>query len=360
MKKKIALIFGGRSAEHEVSINSAHNIFKAMDLNLFEPLLVGVSKEGSWYYFSSSEVFTKYKALNDSNLTNENLVSLITMKEKPYIFSFSTQEKTSVDAAFPIIHGTMGEDGTLQGFFKMINLPFVGCGVLASAVGMDKEYMKRIMTEAGIPNSKFIVLHKNQHATYEQIISDLGLPFFIKPANAGSSVGVYKIKSKNDFDNFLPLSFQYDHKILAEEFMKGREIECSVLGLNQKSQASLPGELKVNHEFYSYEAKYLDAQGAEIIIPAHISQDEISTIQKMAIKTFNALSCDGLARVDFFLKSNGEVSVNEINTLPGFTQISMYPKMWEASGIKYPELITKLIDLAFEKNKLDNQLKLSF
>ena len=360
MKKKIALIFGGRSAEHEVSINSAKNIFKAIDLKVFEPILLGVSKQGSWYRFTSSDVFEKFKSLNDSDLKKEEAITLISFEEKPFIFSLRTQEKTAIDAAFPIIHGTMGEDGTLQGYFKILNLPFVGCGVLASAISMDKEYMKRVMTEANIPNSKYLVLHQSEATSFQDISKKLGLPFFIKPANAGSSVGVHKIKSEADFKTKIQDSFLYDRKVIAEEFIQGREIECSVLGLNLKSRASLPGELVVHHEFYSYEAKYIDADGAEIVIPAHLTATQIQQIQQMAVQTFDTLFCDGFARVDFFLRPDGQVYVNEINTLPGFTKISMYPKMWEASGLKYTDLITKLIELSFEKHHLDNQIKLSF
>jgi D-alanine-D-alanine ligase len=360
MKKKIALIFGGKSAEHEVSIVSASNIFNAIDTSLFETLLIGISKQGSWYQFANADVFKKYKSLNDEELPSNHLCSLLSYNEKPFLLNLKTNEKTALDAAFPIIHGTMGEDGTLQGFFKIINLPFVGCGVLSSSIGMDKDYMKRVLTHAGIPNSKYVLLHKNQPHHYNDIVSKLGSPFFIKPANAGSSVGVHKVKSEIDFMKMINDSFLYDHKVLAEEFIDGKEVECSVMGLNSNPKSSLPGELIVKHEFYSYEAKYIDANGAEVVIPAHISTEQIKAVQSMAEKTYQVLGCDGLARVDFFLKKDGSLIVNEINTLPGFTQISMYPKMWIASGLSYKELITQLINLAFEKHLLDSQLKMSF
>lgn len=360
MKKKVALIFGGKSAEHEVSINSAKNIHAAIDKNTFDPILIGVSKQGSWYQFSNADVFKNFKALNDMDLANEDLVSLISSQDRPFIYSLKTQEKKSVDCAFPIIHGTMGEDGTLQGYFKIVNLPFVGCSVLSSAVGMDKEYMKRLMTEAGIANSKYVVLKKAENSNYAQLVQKIGSPFFIKPANAGSSVGVHKIKSEADFQTKLKDSFLYDHKVIAEEFIEGREVECSVMGLNQDPKASLPGELIVKHEFYSYEAKYLDANGAEIVIPAKLDEAQTSEIRQLAVKTFQTLGCDGLTRVDFFVKKDKKIYVNEINTLPGFTQISMYPKMWEATGLKYQDLITELIKLAFAKHENDLQLKLSF
>jgi D-alanine-D-alanine ligase len=358
--KNIALIFGGKSAEHEVSINSAKNIFNALDQALFKPLLIGVSKEGSWYHFLNSDIFEKYKSLNDRELAREELVSLISFQEKPVLYSLKSQTKTPIDCAFPIIHGTMGEDGTLQGYFKIINLPFVGCGVLSSAVGMDKVYTKRLMTEAGIQNSKYVVLSNDKTISYSEVVKLIGSPFFIKPANAGSSVGVHKIKNETDYTSKLTDSLKYDHKVVAEEFVEGREVECSVIGLNQSPKASLPGELIIKHEFYSYEAKYLDANGAEIVIPARLDDKTIFEIQELAKKTFKTLGCDGLSRVDFFLKKNGQIYVNEINTLPGFTQISMYPKMWEATGLKYKDLITELVSLAFQKHEQDLKLKLSF
>ncbi len=359
MKRKIGLIFGGRSAEHEVSIVSAKNIFNAADKNQFEILLLGISKEGTWYQFTSDSVF-KNKTLIDAQLTGEDTVTLICSGGTTSIFSLKTGERRQIDCAFPIIHGTNGEDGTLQGLFKVVQLPFVGCGVLASAVGMDKEFMKRLMTESGIKNSKYQTLHKDKLPKYADLVKNLGTPFFIKPANAGSSVGVHKIENETDYNTKISDSFLYDHKVLAEQFNDGLEIECSVMGLNQKAKASLPGQLKVNHDFYSYDAKYVDANGAEILIPARIPENQIKEIQRLAVKTYEVLGCDGLARVDFFINKNGDILVNEINTLPGFTQISMYPKMWEASGLKYAELITALIEIAFEKFTNDQKLKLDF
>jgi D-alanine-D-alanine ligase len=360
MKKKIALVFGGRSAEHEVSIISASYIYDAIDKTLFDPFLIGISKEGSWYHFTDSEVFKKYKSITDAIMMGQNLVSLLSFHEKTYMLVLKTQEKIALDCAFPIVHGTMGEDGTLQGYFKILNLPYVGCGVLSSSLGMDKEYMKRLLTAAKIPNSKFVTIKKDEDYLYADIVKQIGSPFFIKPANAGSSVGVHKIKNELDFTTKINDTFLYDHKALAEEFINGREIECSVLGHSHHPKASLPGEVVVKHEFYSYEAKYIDPDGAITQIPAKISSDETHNIQDLAIKTFKVLSCDGMARVDFFLKTDGSIYVNEINTLPGFTQISMYPKMWQASGIPYKDLITNLINLAFEKHISDNQLKHSF
>jgi D-alanine-D-alanine ligase len=361
MKKTIALIFGGRSSEHEVSIRSAKNIANALDKNKYDFLLVGISKEGSWYRFSGLDVFDQVVRLTDKSLpANSDPVALISESGKPWFFSLKNQTKTAVDCAFPILHGTFGEDGTIQGLFKMMNLPFVGCGVWSSAAGMDKEVMKRLLVVAEVPNAKYELLTPQSRMSYEDLTKKLGSPFFIKPANAGSSVGVHKIKSKDSFEKDLQDAFSYDTKVLAEEFIQGREIECSVMGLNATAKASLPGEVITHHEFYSYDAKYTDDKGASIVIPAQLTPAEAAKIQKMAVKTYQVMGCDGLTRVDFFLQKNGELCVNEINTIPGFTKISMYPKMWEASGLGYTELITKLIGFAFEKHAEEEKLMFSY
>lgn len=360
MKKTIALIFGGKSAEHEVSLRSAKNIADALDKDLFSPVFIGISKQGSWYRFANNEVF-KNITIDDTHLPAEaEPVALIALKGAPVLYSLKDQSKTTVDCAFPILHGTMGEDGTIQGLFKMVQLPFVGCGVWSSAAGMDKEVMKRLLEQAGIPSARYILLTPYKETSYEEIVAKLGSPFFIKPANAGSSVGVHKIKSASDFSVKLKDAFQFDNKVLAEEFIQGRELECSVMGLNHKPKASLPGEVIPQHDFYSYEAKYVDDNGAVIEIPAKLNGDEIKRMQDLAEKTFHVMGCDGLTRVDGFLRPNGDIYVNEINTIPGFTKISMYPKMWEASGVSYKELITSLIKLAFEKYEIESKLKTSY
>ncbi len=361
MKKTIALIFGGRSSEHEVSIRSAKNVANALDKNTYDFLLIGISKEGSWYWFSGLEVFEQVVHITDMALpVNSDPVALISENGKPWVFSLKKQTKTKIDCAFPVLHGTFGEDGTIQGLFKMMNLPFVGCGVWSSAAGMDKEVMKRLLVVAGIPSAKYELLTPLNKMSYEHLTTELGSPFFIKPANAGSSVGVHKIKSKDNFEKDLKDAFSYDTKVLAEEFIQGREIECSVMGLNATPKASLPGEVIAHHEFYSYDAKYSDEKGASIVIPAQLTSEEVEKIQRMAVKTYQVMGCDGLTRVDFFLQKNGILYVNEINTIPGFTQISMYPKMWEATGVGYTELITKLIGFAFEKHAEDENLRFSY
>lgn len=359
MKKKILLICGGRSSEHEVSINSAKNIYKAIDKNKFETIIVGVSKQGTWYSLSEEQLMST-ASVKDHDYDKSHCVTLMSYMNKAVLLEIESNIKHHIDCAFPIIHGTNGEDGTLQGLLKIAHIPFVGCDVLSSAICMDKEFMKQAMTSRGIPNSKYLVLHKSERYTFQEIKSALGVPFFIKPANAGSSVGVNKVKSESDFAEKIKDSFSYDHKVIAEEFIQGQELECSVLGLNASPKASVAGELVVKHEFYSYEAKYLDAHGAEIIIPARIPADKMKELQALAIKAYQALNCDGLARVDFFLQPDGQLMVNELNTLPGFTQISMYPKMWEAAGLKYSDLISELVNLAFEKFELDSTKKQNY
>ncbi len=360
MKKVIALIFGGKSAEHEVSLRSAKNVADALDKDKYSPVLIGISKEGSWYRFPDMTVFNN-KAIEDKALPAQvESVALIALQGKPVLYSLKDQSKTSLDCAFPIMHGTMGEDGTIQGLFKMVQLPFVGCGVWSSAAGMDKEVMKRLLAEAKIPNARYMLLTPFKENSYEEITAKLGSPFFIKPANAGSSVGVHKIKSAADFSPKLKDAFQFDNKVLAEEFIQGREIECSVMGHNHAPKASLPGEVIPQHEFYSYEAKYVDDNGALLEIPAKLASDVTKRLQAMAEQTFHVMGCDGLTRVDFFLKPNGELYINEINTIPGFTKISMYPKMWEATGVSYKDLISNLIALAFEKYEAEQKLKTSY
>jgi D-alanine-D-alanine ligase len=255
-----------------------------------------------------------------------------------------------LDVIFPILHGPFGEDGTVQGLLKLAQIPFVGADVLGSAIGMDKDVMKRLLLQAGIPTARFLCAHRHcqDKLHFHEIVAALGLPFFVKPANLGSSVGISKVKAEKEFLPALEKAFQFDRKILIEEFIEGREIECAVLG-NEYPIASLAGELIPTHEFYSYEAKYIDEKGAHFKIPAELSLECMSAVQQMAIDAFRILCCEGMARVDFFLKSSGALYVNELNTIPGFTKISMYPKLWESSGMPYSQLLDRLIQLAIER-----------
>lgn len=356
MKKvNVILLFGGKSAEHEVSVNSARNIAAAIDRSKYALTLIAVSQSGSWYRI---EDIGSLKAVVDSEMLAQHSPLAFTVSEgRGKIFDSKTLEEIPVDVAFPILHGTFGEDGCIQGLFKTLNIPCVGCGVLSSAAGMDKDVMKKIFTQAEIANAPYVLLRPWNHQSYHDLVARLGSPFFIKPANAGSSVGVHKIKTEGEFEEKLQDAFSYDSKVLAEKFIPGREIEVSVLGLNQTPKVSEPGEVRVLHEFYSYEAKYLDENGAEIVIPAILPEATKHLVKAIAAKAFTAIGATGFARIDFFVQQGGDVFLNEINTLPGFTNISMYPKMWEASGLNYSDLITKIIELGIEQDQLDQSLK---
>jgi D-alanine-D-alanine ligase len=264
----------------------------------------------------------------------------------------------ALDVVFPILHGPFGEDGTVQGLLKLANLPFVGAGVLGSAVGMDKDVMKRLLRDADVPIGKFLVFQRADKINFALVKKTLGMPLFVKPANLGSSVGISKVAKPAEFAAAVKEAFRYDNKIIIEEFIKGREIECSVLG-NDKPIASLPGEIVVNRDFYSYAAKYLDDQGARLEIPASLPKARIKEVRDLALRAYRALCCEGMARVDFFVQANGRVLVNEINTIPGFTKISMYPKMWEATGISYSKLIDRLIQLAIQRHGSEKRLRTS-
>jgi len=365
MKTVVGILFGGKSAEHEISLLSAKNIYEAIDRTRFEPVLVGIDKSGRWL-LNDAERFLL-------NADNPSLISL-NREGKPVALqpenhgllsaasngdSENSFRSVHLDVVFPILHGPFGEDGTIQGFLKLADIPFVGSGVLGSAIGMDKDAMKRLMRDAGIPIGKFITVKSHEKApSFAEVETILGKPFFIKPANMGSSVGISKVRNEDEYTAAVKDAFQYDTKIIIEEFIPGREIECAVLG-NEEPIASVPGEIIPSHEFYSYDAKYLDENGAALKIPARLDEKTVIRIQELAIKVFQTLCCEGLSRVDFFLKENGEVIVNEINTMPGFTKVSMYPKMWEACGVSYTELITRLIELAISRFEKERQLTTS-
>jgi len=361
MKIRVGILFGGKSAEHEISLLSAKSVIEAINKDKYEVLLIGINKSGEWFLHENLDQCLMYA--DNAKLIQlqeaQESVMLVTKEAGNPLVSLSGQKlDCPLDVVFPILHGTYGEDGTIQGLLKLANIPFVGSGVLASAVGMDKDVMKRLLRDAGIPTAKFITAHSHSlhKISFEQIKNTLGLPFFVKPANLGSSVGISKVKSQHEFEEKLNFAFQFDHKILIEEYVPGREIECSVLG-NDHPIASLPGEVIPQHEFYSYEAKYLDDNGALFDIPAKLTQAETQTIQSIAIEAYQVLCCEGMARVDMFLQKNGRVVLNELNTIPGFTKISMYPKMWAASGVHYPELIDRLIMLAIERFRKEQKLK---
>ena len=360
-KIQVGILFGGKSAEHEVSLRSAKNVADAIPKDKYDVILIGIDKKGRWLLNDASNFLLQTAGnpmprLNDSGkqvaLIPESAGALTAVQ------SSGSSVMGNIDVVFPILHGPMGEDGTVQGLLKLAGIPFVGAGVLGSAVGMDKDVMKRLLRDAGIPIGKFSTFRAEEQVSFSKVKKTLGLPLFIKPANMGSSVGVSKVRNEKEFKTAIAEAFLYDNKILVEEEIVGREVECSVLG-NDKPIASLPGEVVVKADFYSYDAKYIDENGAAIEIPAKLPKNIIKKVQDTAIKTFKALSCEGLGRVDMFVTKSGKVVVNEINTIPGFTSISMYPKLWEASGISYPKLIDALIQLAIERFTKEAKLKTS-
>ena len=361
MKNKIniAVLFGGKSAEHEVSVQSAKNIIQALDKDRYNVTLVGIDKSGSWLKFNMSQLPSmKRVLLGEQKNTDKTILSC---SDKGEFLVKGSEDNKKIDVVFPILHGPMGEDGTIQGLLKIANVPFVGAGVLGSAVGMDKDVMKRLLRDAGLPIAQFIVFreYEKKEISFDKIKRKIGVPFFVKPANLGTSVGVSKVHNLSEFASAVAFAFSYDNKIIVEEYIKGREIECSVLG-NEKPIASVCGEVIPKHEFYSYEAKYLDESGASLSIPARIGKNLEKKIKKLAIETFETLGCEGMARIDFFVSENEKVLINEINTIPGFTSISMYPKLWEASGISYSRLIDTLVDLAIKRFDKEKKLKTSF
>lgn len=362
-KIKVGLIFGGRSGEHEVSLQSARSIHEALDKDKYEVLLIGIDKQGKWRLGDSSNYLL--------HASNPKLIAL--NKQAPEVTALAQRGETAlisprngrllseVEVFFPITHGTYGEDGSLQGLLEMLDAAYVGAGVLGSAVGMDKDVMKRLLREAGVPVTPFVSFTRTGLSpdVLRDAVKSFGWPIFVKPANMGSSVGVHKCSSLPELMAGTADAFRYDTKIVLEKGVKGRELEVSVLG-NDDPIASVPGEVIPHHDFYSYEAKYIDENGAGLQIPAKLPAAKIKEIQALAVRAFRVLECSGLARVDFFMTAAGRLLLNEINTLPGFTKISMYPKLWEASGIPYSELLDRLIRLALEKKAQKDRLKRTF
>jgi D-alanine-D-alanine ligase len=363
MKKKlrVAILFGGKSAEHEISLISARNIVEAMDKDKYEVISIGIDRQGRWFFDEGGLLLDPRERSHVISRQNSNPMAVLPgTTPTPMIRTSPGRPLGKVDVVFPVLHGPFGEDGTVQGLLKLANVPFVGAGVLGSAAGMDKDVMKRLLRDARIPIAKFLVFNRGgiRKISFASVKRALGSPFFVKPANLGSSVGISKVRTNKQLRGALNEAFLYDNKIVIEENIPGREIECSVLG-NDNPIASLPGEIITHHEFYSYDAKYLDEKGAQLVIPAGLSKSIVKEVQEMAVATFKTLGCEGMARVDFFLRDNRELLVNEINTIPGFTKISMYPKLWEASGIPYSQLIDRLIQLALERFRREKNLRTS-
>jgi D-alanine-D-alanine ligase len=348
---KVGVLFGGRSAEHEVSILSARNVLAALDPEAFEAVPIAITRDGRWLLQSAERML---REKGDPRLAQID-------GGGRELTPFDRSPHTPFDVIFPIAHGSMGEDGSLQGLLEMSGIPYVGAGVLGSAVGMDKDVMKRLLRETGLPVGKFKALRHHDYAKHPtaalRALESLAFPVFVKPANLGSSVGVTRVESRAQLPSALDAAFTYDTKVVVEAGIDGREIECSVLG-NHEPIASIPGEIVVSHPdgFYSYDAKYLD-DGATLRIPAPLTAEQVREVQRLSVATFEALECSGLARVDFFLQPNGEWLINEINTLPGFTAISMYPKLWAASGVQPRELLTRLIELALARHATRRALR---
>ena len=354
-KLHVGILYGGKSAEHEVSLQSAQSIINAIDRNRFEVVPIAIARTGSWFIDSNGALLdAKKEAAETSKEVNlqktGNANSLVSIE--------SNDPVEYLDVVFPVLHGPYGEDGTVQGLLKLADIPFVGSGVLGSAVGMDKDVMKRLLRDAGVRIAPFKTIEPASDAerAVSEAFSEFDSPVFIKPANLGSSVGISKAATVEQALDGIRTAFGYDTKVIIEKCITGKEIECSVLG-NRDPIASIPGEIRPAGEFYSYEAKYIDENGAELIIPADIAEESVEDIRSTAKKAFKVLCCSGLARVDMFLEEDGTVVVNEINTMPGFTKISMYPKLWSESGIGYTELISRLIDLAIERYDEEKQLK---
>jgi len=359
-KLRVAVLFGGRSAEHEISLLSARFVVESLDRDKYEPILIGIDKSGRW--------LLQEEALLLAQGRDPRLVKLNASQPSVMLSAYpagdghalqrvdpASSAPLGVDVIFPVLHGPMGEDGTIQGLLELSGLPYVGAGVLGSAVGMDKDVMKRLLLQAGLPVLPYQTLRRNEwQAAPERVLSrlaQLGFPQFVKPANLGSSVGVSRAKSQAELTPALEHAFEFDDKLVIEAGLDHpREVECAVLG-GDYPRASVPGEITIDHPdgYYSYAAKYVDGSGVLSKIPADLSPAQVEAVQRLALATFGTLECDGLARVDLFLDKSGELYVNEINTLPGFTAVSMFPKLWQASGVSAPELMTILIDDALSR-----------
>jgi D-alanine-D-alanine ligase len=355
--KRIAIIYGGRSGEHEVSLVSAASILRNLDPKRFEAVLVGASKEGPWYL--QDEAAVAAVRVGKGPLSIAKGVRVFAAPGEGLVAETGSggMKAVPVDLVFPVLHGTFGEDGTVQGLLEIAGLPYVGAGVLGSAIGMDKEKAKELWLRAGLPVVPFIAVKMSALSDSESITA-LGRkvgarfhwPCFVKPSSAGSSVGASKVESSEGLEKALRAAFEWDEKALIEPFVVAREIECAVLG-NEGPVAFAPGEVSPTHEFYDYDAKYIDPDGARLEVPARITSEQAERVKTVAVEAYRECELSGMARVDFFIdKRTGEVLLNEVNTIPGFTGISMYPRMCEAGGVPYSELISRLADLAIERH----------
>ncbi|WP_195940726.1 D-alanine--D-alanine ligase family protein [Romboutsia sp. 1001713B170131_170501_G6] len=353
-KLNVALIFGGKSGEHEVSLSSTASIYKHIDKNKYNIFTIGITKDGRWMYYEGSE--ENIKNGQWENLANKNVeINLIPVGNREVGIKFEDGRFKKIDVLFPVLHGPYGEDGKIQGLFEISQIPYVGCGVLASSVGMDKLVCKKVFSQMGLPQVNYtyttkIVFNNNTEEELNKIEEELDYPVFVKPANLGSSVGISKATNREELLNGINEALKFDSRIVLEQGVDAREIEVSVLG-NEEVKASIAGEIKPAKDFYDYEDKYING-ASTYEIPAKISDTDMENIRNMAIDAFKGIDGKGLSRVDFFIdRKSGEIFINEINTLPGFTNISMYPKMWEVTGLEYSNLIDKLIELAIDSKK---------
>ena len=371
-KLRIGVIYGGRSGEHEVSLASAAAVFQNLDPERYETIAIRIEKDGRWSLprrppaqMKAADVIQSKPELSEQArethlVANPGTDTLLTIDRRD---DHVVVSGLGLDVVFPVLHGPYGEDGTVQGLLELANVPYVGAGVLASAVGMDKAVMKLVFAAKGLPICDYEVVLKrdwqqNERALMNQLAAKLGFPVFVKPANLGSSVGISKAKHATELRDAVNLAAEFDRKIVVEAAVaKAREIECAVLG-NDDPEASLPGEIIPSREFYDYEAKYLD-ESSRTIVPAQLTKKQTEEVRRLAIAAFKALDCAGMARVDFLLAGNGILYLNEVNTIPGFTTISMYSKMWDASGVPYPKLLDRLIELAIDRHAEKQQLRTS-
>jgi D-alanine-D-alanine ligase len=369
-KIRLGILFGGRSGEHEVSLTSAASVMQAVDSEKYEVIPIGITHDGRWLLGSSADkllpgVLKKGKPVTASVApTGPRFVPLDPASSGQLSRREGADTCAEIDVIFPLLHGTFGEDGTVQGLLELADIPYVGAGVLGSAVGMDKDVMKRLFRDARIPVVPWITVlrsewERNPEHVLAYIPKKLRYPLFVKPANLGSSVGISKVHSAEELKPALDLAAEYDRKVIIEKGIDAREIECSVLG-NDSPQASVPGEVVTVNEFYDYEAKYVK-EGSQLIIPANLRPRQTRRVQQLAVQSFLAVDGAGMARVDLLLdRRTAAIFVNEINTIPGFTPISMYPKLWEASGLPYPKLIDRLVELALERHQEKSRTRYTF
>jgi D-alanine-D-alanine ligase len=348
---RVAVVMGGRSSEHEISVASARSVLDSLDPDRYEAVTVEIDREGKWQLESGESRALDRGAAGELD-EGESRTAVETL---PVPTESVPSTLADVDVVIPILHGPFGEDGTVQGLLELADVPYVGAGVLGSALAMDKDKFKAVMRDSGIPVTRNITLREG-----DELQNPFGYPVFVKPARLGSSVGISKVRSEEELAPAVELAFRHDEKVLVEEFVAGTEVECGVLGSNRSPIASLPGEI-VSHGFdasdwYDYSAKY-DEGGMDLIVPPRLSQEQVERVQRLAVESFVVAECDGMARVDFFVREDGEVLVNELNTIPGFTETSVYAKLFEASGIPYAELLDRLVELALERHERRSRLQ---